>query len=93
MCDMGEGVPTTINDVVLFLMSDKEFGDREEAVSKQGVVRSVGLEYQNETDSSKRSTKRDVGTRCVFIMLMRLVSVGSCTRTFCRFGSEICFFP
>ena len=56
-----------IGDIVLFSKSDKEFENlyqygivRKLYPGKDGIVRSVGVEYQNATESTNRSTKRGV---------------------------------
>ena len=56
-----------VGDVILFLKSDKEFEKlyqygmiQKLKHSKDGLVREVGIEYQNNNESVKRSTTRGV---------------------------------
>ena len=57
----------SVGDVVLFSKSDKEFENvyqyglvKKTHVSKDGLIRSVDVEYQNSNEGTKRSTKRGV---------------------------------
>ena len=57
----------SVGDVVLFSKSDKEFENdyqygivKSTHVSRDGLVRSVEIEYQNNTENSKRVTTRGV---------------------------------
>ena len=57
----------SVGDIVLFSKSDKEFENLYQFgivkilyTSNDGLIRSVGVEYQNASEESKRSTKRGV---------------------------------
>ena len=57
----------SVGDVVLFSKSDKEFENlyqygiiKSTYPSKDGIIRSVDVEYQNATENTKRVTKRGV---------------------------------
>ena len=57
----------SVGDVVLFSKSDKEFENvyqygliKKTHVRKDGLIRSVDVEYQNSNEGTKRSSKRGV---------------------------------